>query len=75
MARLPDPPLVSEPVRSDDEYRRLFWVSVAALAFVAACTAAGLLPVTSLALAVAICAALCGGRAQTVRRQGERSPD
>jgi hypothetical protein len=55
-------------VRSDDDYRRLFWVSVAALAFVTACTIAGLLPVTSLALAVAICVALCSGRAQTVRR-------
>jgi Flp pilus assembly protein TadB len=74
MARLPDPPLVSEPVRSDDDYRRLFWVSVGALAFVTVCTVAGLLPVTSLAVAVAICAALCSGRAQAVRR-AERSPD
>jgi hypothetical protein len=35
--------MVAEPVRSDDEYRRLFWVSVAALTFVAACAVAGLL--------------------------------
>jgi hypothetical protein len=32
MARLPDPPLVSDPVRSDDEYRRLFWGPVADIA-------------------------------------------
>jgi 2-methylcitrate dehydratase PrpD len=69
MARLPDPPLVSDPVRSDDEYRRLFWVSVAVLAFATACTIAGLLPVTTLAIAVAISVALCSGRAQTVRKQ------
>jgi hypothetical protein len=68
MPRLPDPPLVSDPVRSDDEYRRLFWVSVAALAFITVCTFADLLPVTSLAIAVAICVALCSGRAQKVRR-------
>jgi hypothetical protein len=68
MARLPDPPLVSAPVRSDTEYRRLFWVSVAALAFVTACTIAGLLPATSLAIAVAICLAICSGRARAVRR-------
>jgi hypothetical protein len=72
MPRLPDPPLVSEPVRSDDEYRRLFWVSLAALTFVAACAIAGLLPITSFALAVAICVALCAGRAQTVRRERDR---
>ena len=73
MPRLPDPPFVSEPVRSDDEYRRLFWVSVAALVFITACMLAGLLPATSLAIAVAISAGICGGRAQTVRRQADRS--
>ena len=64
--------MVSDPVRSDDEYRRLFWVSAAALTFVAVCAIAGLLPVTSVGIAVAICVALCAGRAQTVRRQAER---
>ncbi len=73
MARLPDPPLVSEPVRSDEEYRRLFWVSAAALVFITVCAATELLPITSLAVAVAICAALCGGRAQKVRRESDRS--
>jgi len=48
MARLPDPPLVSEPVRSDDEYRRLFWVSAATLVFITVCAASDLLPITSL---------------------------
>ena len=71
MARLPDPPLVSDPVRSDTEYRRLFWVSAAALVFITACTFADLLPATSLALGVAICVALCAGRAQTVRRDAD----
>jgi hypothetical protein len=61
--------MVSEPVRSDDEYRRLFWVSAGALAFVAVCAAAGLLPVTSFVIAIAICIAVCSGRAQAVRRR------
>jgi len=40
----------------------LFWVSVAALTFVAVCAVGGLLPVTSLAIAAAICVALGAGR-------------
>jgi len=50
-------------------HRRLFWVAAVALTFVAACAAAGLLPITSFVLAVAISVALCAGRAQTVRRR------
>jgi hypothetical protein len=41
-------------------------MSVVALVFITAYTVGGLLPATSLAIAVAIGAALCSGRAQTV---------
>ena len=44
-------------------------MTAAALLFITVCTATELLPITSLVIAVAICAALCGGRAQKVRRE------